>query len=97
MIKMTKNEFQECFVLLENKFGKRPTALKEIWYKLFKDYKKEEFKKAIAYYLKRIKYFPLVPNIKKYTEHFKREETEKAYKKALCIANKVNTKYWDSI
>ncbi|MBA7582374.1 hypothetical protein ES708_24302 [subsurface metagenome] len=94
---MTENEFQECFIILENKFGKRPIASKEIWYKLFKDYKKEEFKEAIAYYLERIKKFPLIPNIKEYTEHFKKDRTEKSYREALCIANKIDTKYWKDI
>ncbi len=94
---MTENEFQECFIKLENKFGKRSIVLKEIWYKLFKDYEKKEFEEAIIYYLERIKNFPPVPYIKEYTEHFKKKRAEKCYREALCIINKIDTEYQDSI
>lgn len=94
---MTEEDFQKCFTILENEFGKQSIALREIWYELFKNYKKEELKEAIIYYLKRIKKFPLIPDIKEYTEHFKKEKAEKSYCEALCIINKINTKYRDSI
>jgi len=94
---MTENEFKKCFTLLENEFGKQNNIMREIWYKLFKDYEKEEVEKAIEYYITRIKRFPLIPYIKEYTKHFKREKAEKCYREALCIINGIDIKYQDSI
>lgn len=56
---MTKEDFLRCFSLLENEFGKQSQELKEIWYNLFKKYKKVDFEEAIKYYLERIKKLPV--------------------------------------
>jgi len=53
---MTKEEFEECFAILENEFGKQSEKIKEVCYYLYNIYEVEELKEAIEHYLKKIIY-----------------------------------------
>lgn len=85
---MVKKEFQECFSLLENEFGEQSEELKEIWFSIFNIYKTGELEEAIKYYLKKIKKLPVPAYIVEDVKWIRKNNTERAYWKALAISNK---------
>lgn len=85
---MTKEEFQKCFTLLENEFGKQPEIMKESWYKSFSIYKIEDLEEAIRHYLKKIKEFPCFSELLEDVEWARKYNAEKAYWEAVKILNK---------
>ena len=85
---MVEKEFQKCFTLLENEFGKQSDDLKEIWFGLVNIYKAGELEEAIRHYLKKIKKFPIPAYIIEDVEWIKKYNSEKAYWEAMIISNK---------
>ena len=85
---MIEKEFQKCFTLLENEFGKQSEGLKEIWYRLFNIYKVGELEEAVKHYLKKIKKFPCPANIIEDVEWIRKYNGERSYWKAVAILNK---------
>ena len=85
---MIKEDFLKCFSLLENEFGKQSEELKEIWYRLFNDYKVDDLKETIRHYLKKIKKFPTPAYIIEDINWLVKDKAEKAYWEAVSISNK---------
>jgi len=85
---MMKEDFQKCFILLENEFGKQSEERKKIWYELFDIYKVEELEEAVRHYLKKIKEFPCAVDIIEDIEWIKKYNAEKSYWEAMIISNK---------
>ena len=85
---MIEEEFQKCFAVLENEFGKQSDEIKDIWYRLFNIYRVNELEEAIKHYLKVIKKFPLPAIIIEDVEWIRKYNSEKAYWKAMIISNK---------
>jgi|AntAceMinimDraft_17_1070374.scaffolds.fasta_scaffold04384_7 hypothetical protein len=86
---MTKEEFKECFSMLENEFSVQPNKEKA-WYRLFEFHKVEDLKEAVIHYLKKIKEFPYISEIIENTEWIKKWNTEKSFNDAIDIANGID-------
>lgn len=87
---MTREDFQKCFTLLENEFGKQNEIMKNGWYKLFNVYRIEELEEVIRHYLKKIKEFPEIYGIYEDVEwiiKFKKDDAKKAVQEALKMLN----------
>lgn len=77
---MTYTEFLEIYKKLEDYYNKHDDTIVMIYYKSFKDMKKEAFGQLVSLAIEQCEFFPKIVKLKEFKEQIKSEE----YKPVQC-------------